>query len=60
MKLHICSKLSRRVACPLACVQLISLFLYEKNQSKFTLKRINYDKFTKKIPGATINLIANK
>ena len=24
-------KFSRMVACPLACVQLISLFLYEKN-----------------------------
>ena len=24
------SKFSRRVACPLTCVQLISLFLYEK------------------------------
>ena len=31
IKLHIFSKFSRRVACPLACVQLISLFLYEKN-----------------------------
>ena len=30
-KLHIFKKISRRVACPLACVQLISLFLYEKN-----------------------------
>ena len=25
------SKFSRRVACPLTCVQLISLFLYEKD-----------------------------
>ena len=25
------SKFSRMVACPLACVQLISFFLYEKN-----------------------------
>ena len=28
IKLHIFSKFSRRVACPLACVQLISLFLF--------------------------------
>ena len=28
---HIFSKFSRMVACSLACVQLISLFLYEKN-----------------------------
>ena len=46
---------SRRVACPLACVQLISLFLYERKiifsfrmQSKYTLKRINCDMFKKK------------
>ena len=31
IKLHIFSKISRSVACPLSCVQLISLFLYEKN-----------------------------
>ena len=31
IKLHIFSKFFRRVACPLACVQLISLFLFEKN-----------------------------
>ena len=31
IKLHIFSKFFRRVACPIACVQLISLFLYEKN-----------------------------
>ena len=31
IKLHIFSKFSRVVACPLACVQLISLFLYEKS-----------------------------
>ena len=31
IKLHTFSKFSRRVACPLACVQLIPLFLYEKN-----------------------------
>ena len=31
IKLHIFSKFSRRVACPLACVQLISLFLFQKN-----------------------------
>ena len=30
IKLHIFKKFSRRVACPLACVQLISLFLYIK------------------------------
>ena len=59
---------SRRVACPLACVQLISLFLYERKiifsfrmQSKYTLKRINYDMFSqKKIPGAITNLITNE
>ena len=39
----------RRVACPLACLQLKSLFLYERKiifsfrmQSNYTLKRINY------------------
>ena len=30
IKLHIFSKISCSVACPLSCVQLISLFLYEK------------------------------
>ena len=34
-KLHIFKKNSRRVACPLACVQLISLFLYEKKNIFF-------------------------
>ena len=59
-------KFSCRVACPLACVQLISLFLHEKNYfsfrmpSKYTLKRINYDMFFQKIPGAITNLIANE
>ena len=53
------SNFSRKVACPLECVQLISLFLYEKNhffsfrmQSKYTLKRINYDMFSQKISGS--------
>ena len=41
-------------AWPLACVQLISLFLYENSQflfrmlSKYTLKRINYKMFSQK------------
>ena len=30
IKLHIFKKISRRVACPLACVQRIPLFLYDK------------------------------
>ena len=49
----------RRAACPLACVQLISLFLYERKiifsfrmQSKYRLKRINYDMFSKKNSGS--------
>ena len=52
---------SCRVACPLACGQLISLLLYEKKkknlfrmQSKYTLKRINYDCFPKKFPEAIL------
>ena len=31
IKVQDASNFSRRVTCPLACVQLISLFLYEKN-----------------------------
>ena len=40
-------------ACPLACVQLISIFLYTNSHfsfrilSKYTLKRINYKMFSK-------------
>ena len=47
-------KNSRRVACSLAYVKLISLFLYKKNifsfrmQSQYTPKRINYDMFSPK------------
>ena len=42
----------------IACVQLISLFLYERTifsfrmQSKYTLKCINYDMFSQKISGS--------
>ena len=67
IKLHIFSKFSRGIACPLACVQLISLIFYMKGtifsfrmQSKYTLKRINYDMFFKNFPGAITNLIKNK
>ena len=55
MKLQIFSKFSRRVASPLACVQLISFFLYERTtfscrmQSKYALNCINYDMFSTKI-----------
>ena len=62
IKLHIFKKNSRMVASPLACVQLISLFLYEKKQHfsiQNTIKiytktqlTLNYDLFKKKIPGA--------
>ena len=54
-KLHIISKFSRWEAWPLACVQLISLFLYENSHfsfrmlSKYTLKRIKYKMFSIKI-----------
>ena len=34
------SKFSLGVACPLACVQLISLFLYEKNYFSFRMHKI--------------------
>ena len=51
---------------PLACVQLISFFLYERTifscriQSKYTLNRINYDMFPTKFSVRSItNLIAN-
>ena len=53
--LHIFSKFSRWGAWPLACVQLLSLFLYENSHflfrmlSKYTLKRINYTMFSKKL-----------
>ena len=66
IKWHIFSKFSRGVACPLACVQLISLFLYDRNhfsfrmQSKYTLKRINYAMFSKNVPEAITNFIENK
>ena len=68
IKLHIFSKFSPGVPWPLACVQLISSFLYEKNQffsfrmqSKYTLKRINYDMFSKKNSESyNYNLIANE
>ena len=49
------SKFSRWEAWPLAGVQLISLVLYEKKHfsfrmlSKYTLKRINYNIFFKKM-----------
>ena len=67
IKLHIFSKFSRGVACPLSGVQLLSLFLYEKNhfafriQPKYTLKRINLIMtcFPKKFPGAIYNPVAN-
>ena len=43
---------------PSICVQLISLFLFKKKtfsfrmQSRYTLKRINYDMFSKKVSGS--------
>ena len=54
-KTHISSIFSRWRAWPLVCVQLISLFLYENSHfsfrmlSNYTLKRINYKMFSKKI-----------
>ena len=54
-KTHIFSIFSRWRAWPLVCVQLISLFLYENSHfsfrmlSNYTLKRINYKMFSKKI-----------
>ena len=64
VKLDIFKKNSRMIASPLACVQLISFFLYERTtfscriQSKYTLNRINYGMFSTKISGSCItNLI---
>ena len=62
---HFFSKFIRWGAWPLACVQLISLFLHENRHFsfrillKYTLKRINYKMFLKHFPGAITNLIEN-
>ena len=51
------SKFSRWGTWLLACVQLISLFLYKN--SHFTFRMLSKLMFPKKIPRATTNLIAN-
>ena len=59
-------KISRSVACPISCVQLISLFLYEKNHFfiqnaiKIYTKTHPLLHVFKKFSGAITNLIANE